>query len=319
MQAAKLIGIRRFKLIKTADPRPHENQALVKISHIAICGTDLHLCSIERTKADYAALPTGFSGHECVGRVIECPDGSLIREQPVLVIGDNTFQELFTIEPNHLLPLPDNIPLEQGVLAQLLGTVIYACKRFGSVVGQDVAVLGQGPAGLLFTRVLRQLGARQIITTDIIHERILASENMGATYTINALQENVPEIVRELTHGKMADLVIEASGDTNARNQALECTRWRGTVHLFGLPEKDMLPCNFGKFFENQVLMMCTGKTAGEPGLHSFKLAIQWISRGIIDVSGLISHQLYLSEINKGFDLAYAREDGALKILLLAS
>jgi L-iditol 2-dehydrogenase len=297
-------------------PVPHPDQSLVAVKHIAICGTDMHLCSIKRSVDEYAELPLGFSGHECVAHVIDCPSGSLLPGQPVLVIGDDTFAEQYVIGSEWLLPLPEHIPMQYAVLTQLLGTVLYACKRIGSVIGQDVVVLGQGPAGLLFTRVLQQLGARQVICTDIVQSRLEASSHMGASYTINASKVNVPDVVKDVTLGKMADLVIEASGDNSARNQALDCIRWRGTIHCFGLPENDILPFDFGKFFEKQPMLMCTGKTAAEPGLLSFKLAIQMVAQGLIDVSNLVTHCLDLSEINRGFELAKSRTDGALKILL---
>ena len=140
MRTTRLVGPRQFEVVDVQAPVPRPDQSLVAVKHIAICGTDMHLCSIKRSVDEYAELPLGFSGHECVAHVIDCPSGSFLPGQPVLVIGDDTFAEQYVIGSEWLLPLPEHIPMQYAVLTQLLGTVLYACKRIGSVIGQDVVV-----------------------------------------------------------------------------------------------------------------------------------------------------------------------------------
>ena len=115
-------------------------------------------------------------------------------------------------------------------MCQPLGTVIWACRKLGSLLHQNVVVLGQGPMGLMFTHMMSNLGAKSVIAVDLLKYRLEASQRMRATHIINASTESLVERVTEITEGKMADLVVEVVGhQTDTINQCLDLVRRDGT------------------------------------------------------------------------------------------
>ena len=108
------------------------------------------------------------------------------------------------------------------LMSQPLGTVVWACRKLPNLLNLDTVVVGQGPMGLLFTHMLSNLGARTVITTDVVDFRTVAKK-MRATHTINADKQNPAAAVEEITEGRMADLVIEVVGhQTETINQCLQ-------------------------------------------------------------------------------------------------
>ena len=76
-------------------------------------------------------------------------------------------------------------------MCQPLGTVIWACRKLGNLLHQNVVVLGQGPMGLMFTHMMSNLGANAVIAVDLLKYRLEARQQMRATHIINASTENL--------------------------------------------------------------------------------------------------------------------------------
>ena len=76
-----------------------------------------------------------------------------------------------------------DVPKEEILMTQPLGTVVCACQKLGNLLDQDIVVAGQGPMGLLFTHMLANLGARTVIALDKLDNRREAARQMHATHT----------------------------------------------------------------------------------------------------------------------------------------
>ncbi|MCJ7626669.1 MAG: zinc-binding dehydrogenase, partial [Anaerolineaceae bacterium] len=289
---------------------------LVRVTHAVICGSDLHVL-YEMPVEEYP-FPAGFSGHECVGVVEESRSPVFQRGERVLVIPPqaNAWVEYIVVEPGWLIPIPDHVPMEQAVLAQLLGCVIYTCKKLDNVLGKRVVVVGQGPAGILFSSLLRLMGARQIIGLDIVDQRLETAAQMGADHTINNNRDDPVEAVKELTQGQLADIVIEAVGKEETINLCPDLAHEFGELVLFGGPKSRTITFDFEKFLRKQLQTTSSAHTQQEAGLVSFRLAMDFIGRGRMDVAPLISHRFQFTDLQYAFDLAYSRQNGALKVLV---
>jgi threonine dehydrogenase-like Zn-dependent dehydrogenase len=157
-----------------------------------------------------------MSIHECLGTVVETTS-SRFKEGDFVLALPGDFQsglvEYFCVRDELAIHLPrEGVAPEHILVTQPLGTVIWACQKLGNIIDQDVVIIGQGPIGLLFSHLLSNLGARTIIAMDRIDARLAVSRKMRATHTINVSREDPIAMVREITHGKMADLVVEAVG-----------------------------------------------------------------------------------------------------------
>ena len=292
------------------------NQVFVRVEKVALCGSDVHVLR-DSPVANYPFQP-GMSGHECVGVVRESDTPEFGHGDWVLVIRPecDTYTEYLAVEPRWLIPLPEGLDPELGLMAQLLGTVIFCCRKLDNVLDKVVVVAGQGPAGLLFTTLLYHMGAKQIIGLDVIDHRLTVARHMGAAHAVNVLRTDPAVVVADITGGRMADVVIEAAGEKESINSCADLARPGGELALFGVPKRGVFPFTYEKFMRRQVRTIASVNAPAEPGLRSFRLALDLIAQGRLDVAPLISHRLPFSEVRRAFWLAETKQDGAVKVLL---
>ncbi len=319
MLAGKFVAPEKVELIEVPEPtlparaEPGEEQILFEIDRACLCGSDL--LYFEGTYPEFP-IKVGHSLHEMTGVVKETNGKRFKAGDRVLCVPVNQVGlfERFCVTERRAIPLDPRPPEDEALLAQPLGTVICAMKKVPSVLDQDVVVMGQGPMGQLFNATLRNLGARRIIGVDLLASRLAKSPEMGATHTIDASQENAAEIVREITGGNMADLVIEVVGHREQTlNQCVELSRRLGSILFFGVPRKIVNDLNWYDLFRKNI----TVYTSVEPDFdRDFPLAMQWVAEKRINVAPLITHRFPLAQIQEAFDTFRQRTDGALKVFL---
>ena len=212
MRAIEFIGPRKIHLRDDVPtPDPEEGEVLVQCRCVALCGTNIGPYLHDGRWANPAIpRPPGWLGHENIGIVVrsrsaEWPEGTPVLAHPS---DYNGFAEYIRSKPAGLARLPDNLPdLAAMVVAQPLATVLRAMVRSGPVINQRCAVVGQGPMGLIFSHLLRRMGASQVIGIDRVPWRLGWAKRFGATAVIDASRENVIETVRAQTGGKMVELL----------------------------------------------------------------------------------------------------------------
>ena len=316
MIAAQYVASGQIELVDVPIPTRASGQVLVSMSKVAICGSDIHVLR-DSPVATYPLQP-GVSGHECVGVVRESDSSEFSDGDWVLVVPpeSDAYTECLVVEPRWLIPLPEGLDPELGLMAQLLGTVLFCCRKLGNVLDKVVVVSGQGPAGLLFTALLYHMGARQVIGLDVVDHRLTVARQLGADYVVNVLRSDPLEVVRDITADRMADLVIEAAGEVESINSCVDLARPGGELALFGVPRRRVIPFRYESLLRRQVRTIASVNAPAEPELRSFRLALDLIATGRIDVAPLITHRLPFSEVRRAFWLAETKQDGAVKVLL---
>jgi L-iditol 2-dehydrogenase len=266
-------------------------------------------------------LPPGYPGHEGVGEVIDPGNTDFDTKELVLTVPNiwksQAFAEYQLIDPKYLIKLPADLPISHLLMAQQLGTVVYGCKQLPSVIGKTVVVIGQGSVGLFHNFMLKQLGADKIITIEPIPERRIAGEKMGINESIDLTGDPATKAVLDLTNGQGADITIEAVGSTETLNQSIKVTKPLGRIAAFGLPTTmEYVPFDWNNFFRKKLTMHSVHGSQDEPGLPDFHEALDLIVNGKIDMSQFLTHKFHISEIQKAFDLANSKKDGAIKITI---
>jgi L-iditol 2-dehydrogenase len=317
MKAARWVDVGRVVCQEVPRPSPADGEILVRTAYTSICGSDLH--------SVYGGAPppsvlAGHPGHESVGEVVEsrCPGyepGDRVLTVPHFVAG-RCMAEYQALPGAACIRLPDSAPLSHLLMAQQLGTVIYALRRHPlDLVGREAAVIGQGSAGAFFTFLLKRAGAARVLVSDKSPARLAYSRQLGADLAVDASEGDFRPAVLEATGGRGADLVVEAVGSRETFPLSLELAANRATVLWFGLPEgTDDYPFSFGEFFRKFLTAYAISGTQGEPGLGSFRYAVRLIAEGAIDVTPLLSHVLPIDEVEKAYQIAHDRTDGALKV-----
>ena len=314
MLAGQIIQRRKIELVDHPEPVPGKSGEIVFQPEIAcLCGSDVPYFVAKHPEYP---LQVGLSLHEMVGTVLWA-DGSRFREgQKVLAVPTNHVGifERFAITENFVVSLDLRRPLEEMILCQPLGTVLYGLRMLPNLLGWNVVVVGQGPIGQLFCGALRNLGARQIIGIDRIAARLSLSKRMGATAVINVEQEDPIAAVADLTGGAMADLVIEAVGhEHQALNLCIDLCRRLGRIHYFGVPPQVIDGIRWRDLMMKNLSLTTS---LGPDFARDYPLAMQWIGEGRIDVRPLVTHSFPLSEIQTAFETFSDRKDGACKVLI---
>jgi threonine dehydrogenase-like Zn-dependent dehydrogenase len=315
--AGHILARRKITLVDIPEPQLDKSsppgQILFEPHLSCLCGSDLPYFDSPHT---VYPQPIGYSLHEMVGTVVATSGqryrpGDRVLAVPVRQHG---LFERYVVSEDRAIPLDTRRPPEQALLAQPLGTVIFALKKLPSLLDKDVAIVGQGPIGQMFNACVRNLGAREIIGIDKIASRLAMSEKMGATAAVDSSREDPVEAVRKITGGTLPEIVIEAVGH---EDQALDvcidlCAKY-GRILSFGVPPETIDALRWKDLFYKNI----TVHTSVDPDFtRDFPLAMRWIGEGRMDLAALVTHRFPLKEIQTAFDTFRDRKDGAQKVLV---
>jgi threonine dehydrogenase-like Zn-dependent dehydrogenase len=257
MKALVYLGPGRMELQDLPEPEPGPNEARVRVSTAAICGSDLH----GFREASPRRIPPLVMGHEVIGtveavgssvdaglegtRVVVMPvvsDGTCPRcleGRPNLcpqrqLMGMNFpggFAESYTIAASQLLPVPAGLEDEEGSLTEPFANSIHSVER-AVQEGDDVVVIGAGPIGLLAVRAAVLKGAGRVFAVDTVKDRLELAREQGGI-PIDASE--AAATLEEATSGAGVDAVIDAAGYPSTWELGLRAVRWGGRIDVIGL------------------------------------------------------------------------------------
>jgi L-iditol 2-dehydrogenase len=317
VKAARWVDVGRMVCEDVPVPSVADGEVLLRTAYASICGSDLHTVFLNAPPRPGAA---GYPGHESVGEVVEsrCPGfepGDRVLTVPYAADG-RCLAEFQALPGSACVRLPATAPLSHLLMAQQLGTVVYALRSHPlDLVGKDAAVIGQGSAGAFFTFLLKRAGAARVLVSDKSPARLAYSRQVGADLAVDADAVDFRSAVMEATGGRGADVVVEAVGSRDTFPLSLELAAAGATVVWFGLPEDDGgYPFSFGEFFRRRLTAHTKFGAQGEPGLESFRYAVRLIADGALDVAPLLGHMLPIEQVDQAFRIARDRTGNALKV-----
>jgi threonine 3-dehydrogenase len=243
------------------------NEALIRVHHAGVCGTDLHIWEWD-SWASNRLKPPVVIGHEFAGEITELGQGAgndllaigdLVTAEGHVVCGhclqcrlgdghlcgrtriigvdrDGAFAEYIVMPASNVIKL-DGIPTEIGAIMDPVGNAVHTVLE-AEVPGSTVLVLGCGPIGCFAVGVARAAGASLVVASDYNAKRLELARAMGAQVTLNPGRDDVVARVRELTAGDGVDLVCEMSGHPSGHAQAFAAARMGGRVNLLGTPNR---------------------------------------------------------------------------------
>lgn len=265
MKAVLLPGQGAVTVVDREVPRPGPGEVLVRTRASAICRSDIYLYNGSPVVGgDAVGAGTIVPGHEPAGEVAElgpgvtglavgdriagylpigcgrceyCASGYLMlcpQWQCVGVDVDGGDADYLLLPARNCLPLPDEVSFVAGALmTDMVGSQYHTQKALGVRGGQTVAVFGLGPMGAASVLVARAFGA-EVIAVDLIKDRLDLATELGARATVDSRSEDAVTAIRDLTHGRGADVAIDCSGAPQAQNTALDVARKQGTVAFVG-------------------------------------------------------------------------------------
>lgn len=318
MKSVQVVARGRAEFIEVAKPEVRPGFILVRTAYLALCGSDIRMLHYS-SEASYP-FPPGTTGHEMVGTVDALADGETnfrVGDKVLaLAPGHRAMCEYFLAPIEHVIPLPEGKPMDVLLQAQQLGTVMYAAQRLPNLLGKDVVVIGQGSAGLWFNFLLPRLGAKRVIAMDQDELRLQRSIAFGATHTINNRTQDPADAVRDCLDGELADLVVEAAGEVDAINLAIDLVKKYGDILYFGVPRGQILPFNFDDYFHKCCRATSIVGATAEANQQSTRMALKMIAAGMTRAESLITHHVKFADVMQAYEMHHTRDDGCLKIVI---
>lgn len=208
--------------------------------------------------------------------------------------------------------LPDSVSYAEATFVEPLACVLRGQRLARVNPSQNILIIGSGISGLLHIKLAKARGIKRIIAADINNLRLESAKKFGAEAVINA-EKDIPEELRKINNGFLADVVILCSGAKSAVMQALESVERGGTILIFAATEQGlMLEKSINDiFWRNEITI--TSSYAGSPQDH--REALELIRMNKINLKEMITHRLSLAETGLGFRLvAEAKE--CLKVII---
>lgn len=260
MWAQKLVGPREFRLVDvpmlTADDAG-EGEVLLRVLAGGVCGSDLPaFAGAESTYGSQAGVDArpGFPMHEVVGEVLASRDRHI--SVGSLVVGWDTgfaaLAERTVTRGSDLAEFDQALAPHVAVMLQPLACVLYAVEQLGDLTDRSVAVLGQGPIGLLFSHVLKTAGAASVVGVDRV-DRSASASDFRVDLTVCS---DVAGWVACLREGDRPDVVVEAIGhQVTTLDQSINAVAPTGLVYYFGVPDHPTYPVDLGALFRKNATL----------------------------------------------------------------
>jgi L-iditol 2-dehydrogenase len=324
MRAAVLTGPRRVELRDTEAPVPAEDEVVVAVDAVGICGTDL---SIHAGK-----IPVAYPrvmGHEVVGTLDSSATPVLV--DPGIVCGrcgrclegrenictegwllgrdrDGALRERLAVRSSNVHPLPDAVDPRVAPLVQVLATCVHAQHRSPPAPGERVVVVGLGVTGLLHVQLAKLAGADQVVGVTRSAAKLELAGALGADALVRADGTESEEVAAIVPGG--ADLVIECVGTVEALGRSIEMTRTGGRILAYGTITATTGSMPFYDVYHKEL----TISGARSARAQDFPAAIDAVASGRVDLASLVSARFPLAEVDAA--LAAAAAPGALKVLV---
>lgn len=340
----KALVLNQYKQLDFQDmpvPKPGPNEVLIRVQAVGICGSDVH----GMDGSSGRRIPPIIMGHEASGIIAEV--GSDVRDWSTgdrvtfdstvyalddwysrrgmynlsdgrEVVGVSTlnfrrhgaFAEFVTVPQHILYRVPDNVTFTQAAMVEPVAVALHAVSLTPIQINDSAVVVGAGMIGLFVVQALKLAGCHPIIAIDLDDDRLALAQKLGATHTLNARVDDVPARVRELTHGRGADVAFEVVGANATINTAIASVRKGATVTLVGnLTPTVEIPMQ--KIVTEQLRLQGSCAINGE-----YEASLALISSGKIDVGAILSAEVPLSEGASWFDRLYSHEKGLMKVVL---
>lgn len=318
-------------------PEPTDNQVLLQIKRIGICGSDIHVYHGTHPYTKYPVTQghelsaqivkigkkvTGFSIGQKVtiepqvfcGQCYPCTHGKYNLCESLKVMGFQTTgaaSEYFAVDSSKITILPDNISYDEGALIEPLAVTVHAIKRFRSIKDSRVAILGCGPIGILLSQAARAAGAKSVLVTDISEYRLNLAKKLGADYAINTKKINFGEALKMAFGPDKADVIYDCAGNNTSINQAIQYARKGSTIILvavFG----NMAQCDLAKLNDSELDLNTSMMYRHEDYID----AIKWVSAGKIQLKPMISKHFSFDDYLDAYKYIDNNRETTMKVII---
>lgn len=345
MKACVLHRVGDLRVEDVAKPVPKKGEVLVKIKAAGICGSDVPRVFSKGTYS-FPMIP----GHEFAGQVTEAGEGT----EPCLVgrkvavfplipcmrcdacqIGeyaqcrnynyfgsrcDGGFTEYIAVPVWNLVTVPDSLSYEEAAMAEPAAVAVHALRQAGIVIGDNIAIFGAGPIGLMLAQWAYAWGAGRVMLIDIDKNRICFARELGFQDVWDSGEGDAVDWILEVTKGRGADIAIEGAGVSPTLEQCLKSVRPFGKVVAMGNPSGEMKLSQktYWELLRKQLKIYGTWNSSYiSLPKNDWELAIRSMEQGKINVKPFITHRFKLDDCIKAFEMVRDRKEFFNKVMFI--
>jgi L-iditol 2-dehydrogenase len=325
MKAAQITGYRKIEIKDVPDLGELENgKVRFKTECISICGSDIHGAFDKVLPEEDYPLPPGMPIHEVASIAVESKDDRYpVGTRAIIIpnyrnpdgsIGTGGAVEYIDQTHDKIIKLPDWGDLEDWIMLQHSGTVLYSAKHWGNIFGKKIAILGQGGIGLSFTMFASKQGAAEVVGIDKHDYRLDKSISLGATKTIKYISlEDLIEKTEDITDTELFDVVVDASGNEAGFNTCLNIIKPQGKFITFSIVTADMVEFEHSLMLRKNIDIHATQiATTSEP-IAEIRELVSLAERGWWDPKTLKSHVSDLSDLQKSYEEYADQKNNVIK------
>lgn len=316
-----------MKIISAAVPTPKDDEVLINVEYVGICGSDVHGFESGPFIPPKDPNQEIGLGHECAGTVAAVGSkvkkfkiGDRVNIEPGVPCGKCRYclegkynicpdVDFMATQPNyrgaltHYLchpesftyKLPDNMDTMEGALVEPAAVGIHAAMLADVKPGKKIVILGAGCIGLMTLQACRYMGASEIVVVDVLEKRLDMAGKLGAMAVINGATENTVECAKTLLGEAGADIVFETAGSQVTVKQAPYLVMRGGKIMIVGTVPGDS-PINFLKI-NREVSIQTVFRYA-----NRYPVTIEAISSGKFDVKSMVTHIYDYQDVQRAFD-----------------
>jgi len=313
-----------LSLESVPEPAVGINDVLIRVKRTAICGTDMHIYNWDAWAQKTIPVPM-VVGHEFVGEIVEVGSnvndfrpGQIVSGEGHVVCGrcrncmagrrhlcahtsgigvnrPGAFAEYVALPMSNVWEHKPGIDLDVAALFDPLGNAVHTALQY-DLLGEDVLITGAGPIGAMAAAVCRHAGARHVVITDVIDERLALAARLGATRTVNVTREKLADVQAELGMQEGFDVGLEMSGNGAAFNDLIASMCHGGRIAMLGIPGE-----NTAIDWNTVIFNMLTLK-----GIYGREMYETWYKMSVmvqsgLDVSPVITHRMSYRDYEGGF------------------
>lgn len=331
-----LVCKKPFKLAyeEREKPRAKSDEAIIKISAVGICGTDIHAYAGNQPFFSYPRV----LGHEASGVIIElgenvssfkvgqrvalipyvscdecdaCKSGKTNCCEKISVIGvheDGAFSEYLPVPAKNILPIDDSVDFTTAALIEPFAISAHAIRRAQLNKGDDVLVVGAGPIGLAAAAIAFADGANVVVADTSAERRSHIQKQLPGIKSLDPINEKLEDFFG----GKLPLVVIDATGNPKAMNNAVNSIRHGGKIVFVGL-FKGNLEISDPDFHKKETTMMGSRNATFE----DFAKVQRLMSEGKISAKMMLTHLFDYDELADIYEEKITKNKELIKSVIL--
>ena len=345
MKAYVLRGINQFALEEVKEPSLAQNEVLVQVKAVGICGSDIPRVYTTGTYSFPLIIGHEFSGVVTkVGENVDnCWCGKRVGVFPLIpcktcgpcqkkqyemcrkysYLGsrrDGGFSEFVAVPVENLIELSENVSFEEAAMLEPMAVAVHAMRNICPSKTDTVVICGLGTIGLLLVQFLKEAGITNILTVGNKEFQRQAVVKLGVSEEnyCDSKKEDVEQWINKKTNGTGVDIFFEWVGKNETVTQAINSTIPGGKVMLVGNPYSDMCleKAVYWKILRNQLTVMGTWNSSftGEE-TDDWHYVLKRLEERSVAPEQFITHRFSLEEIEQGFHIMRDKSEDYVKVM----